>query len=259
VVDDLRVDPSDFASRWRAARLQALRRGLALLPGASRPDDEVELLAQVTEARQEFVLRYVFDNSRKLGLSIARLLGVVWETSDFHDVLSKVPVACLSGEWTRTKTGVVLKREGCAEVGRIGPFFCDYWREAIDGLVMGAGDTERYARHASRGHGDATCEDVFFDDAIDAHGERPAYAPVPERVLEGLAETAAAFAQADATLSFVGLKEGVLHYKLESAGAPCGDPETRLKERLAHEVAQRFPGLRLQDVSPSAVLSGRER
>jgi hypothetical protein len=117
---------------------------------------------------------------------------------------------------------------------------------------MGLGDEQRLVRHQSAGHGDPLCVDVLFDDGpVKKAGER--YAPVPEHVRARLAPVITLFTRLGATLTFEGLNEGVLHYRLESADPLCGDTGRVARERLTREVARRFPGLSLQDSSPLAV------
>ena len=139
----------DFSRLWRSARIAALKPLITKLPPlpAQLPQagQELRLLRFLPAERRDDALRGVFDNSWKLGRSAVRYLGLQWELSDLHEVLTSVGIACLTGRWTQHNGALVLNRAGCAPARTIGSFYCDYWREAIDGLVMGVGGDERYA------------------------------------------------------------------------------------------------------------------
>lgn len=239
-------DVRDFQRRWAAARAAALR--AVLDPEVA--GDESALLSAVPEERRDDALRAVFDASRALGRSAARHHQVSLEPSDFAQLLAETGGPCFRGEWKPTAQALRLERSGCST--SLGGFLCDFWREAADGLVMGAGDEARLARHQSFGHGDAGCVDVLFEDGpVRKAGAR--FAPVPEHVQLRLEPVVRLFEQLGAQLTFEGLNEGVLHYRLESKDPLCGDTGRVARERLAREVQNRFPGLALQDSSPLAV------
>lgn len=245
----------DFYARWKSSRTAAIRAVIAPSnPMTHDTHDETDLLMRVEEKDRDPVLKNVFDNSRKLGISVVRYLGLSWETSDMADILKHAPMPCLHGEWQPTLTGVMLQRAGCLAVKQLGAFYCDYWREALDGFVMGVGVSERYARHASVGHGDAVCTDVFFDDALNHAGEKSRYGEMPEKLKLLLADVHTRFKQMDITLTLKGISEGVLYYCLESAKGPlCGDRGRELHASFVQDVRSRMPGLRLRDASPLAV------
>lgn len=255
VLSHERFSVEDFRLRWQAARISAVKGALGASANSAVSDtSEEELLALVPEKDRETVLRKIFDHSRALGVSVVKFLGLSWEISDLEEVLGRMNLPCLSGKWSPTNVARVLERAGCEQVKRLGSFACDYWREAADGLVMGVGEVERYARHASVGHGDAACIDVFFDDSLGASGEKPRHAAVPEKIKQGLREIHARFNLLKATLTLEGLSEGVLYYRLESSEGPlCGSNGRLMHESFAREVKNRFPGLMLQDASPLAV------
>lgn len=240
-------DLEDFQRRWSAARVSALR--TALGPEAS--GNEAALIAAAATANPELALRAVFDASRALGRSAAKHHGVTLELNDFALLFAGSAGPCFRGEWTSTGPALRLQRNGCA--ASHGGFLCDFWREAADGLVMGAGDDARLARHQSAGHGDPGCVDVLFDDGPVKKEAR--FSPVPEHVRERLSPVVRLFEQLGAALHFEGINEGVLHYRLESKDPLCGATGKTARERLAGEVARRFPGLQLQDTSPLAVYS----
>lgn len=242
-----------FGDRWKAARLAAIFSVL----DEDLPElefDETALLSLVNESDRDALLKGVFDNSRKLGVSAARHFSLSWELDDLRDILGELAVPCTRGSWTKGNHSQVLTRAGCDEQTYIGPLYCDYWREAFDGLTMGVCENERYARHASVGHGDINCIDVFFDDSSGASSSGNKWGEVPGSISEGLAPLQTYFKEQKVILSLKGLSEGILYYLMEKEnGVLCGSSAQQYNQLLAREVGNHFPGLSLQDASPLAV------
>lgn len=244
----------DFHCRWKRARTFALQTFLQPLYHDSNFENETELLCLIPAEQQGLALRKVFDNSRKLGLSVSRFLNLSWEIQDISDVLSQSESPCLRGHWKDTKTGKALKRNGCPLPKTLGSFVCDYWREALDGLIMGVGETERYARHASVGHGDKECVDIFYDDSIDVNSQKSKFGEVPENISSELKWLTTFLIRQGVSLNLRGVSEGVLYYEFISHGKPlCGSSNRAIQALLSQEVKTRFPGLALKDASPLAV------
>lgn len=257
-------DAGDFAGRWARSRLAAL--GGAAPGAAVGTDSERSLLEACFQGageeagpRGEAVLRAVFDNSRKLGLSLAARLGVTFEIQDLQALLEAAAPPCLAGRWSGRERARVLERPGCGFALAAGPHACDYWREALDGLVMGLGDRERVVRHACARRGDGACIDVLFVEGGmegKATGQTPAWAPLPDHMAIDLQEAAEYFRHKTGIgVDLKGVNEGVLHFRFEgSTDGRCapGAASTKYFSELVHA---RFPGLRLRDVTPQAVLS----
>jgi hypothetical protein len=252
LIDLPSFDRSELRRRW------ALARRAALLTAVGREvaptDGEEQILAAIPEARRDAALRAAFDNSRKLALSLVRYLGVTWEVSDFADALADAG-PCLEGEWSAPSAGVrVLSRRGCASKDACGSAACDFWREAIDGFTAGAGVSERFARHASVGHRDDACVDVWFDDGPDGRAASPRWAPVPEALASRLAGVVQEAAAAHTALELLGVAEGVVYCRLGATGggAACGSATQIWLRRLGSAAAGL--GYTVKDVSPTAVL-----
>jgi hypothetical protein len=248
-------DKADFGRRWTAARRAALSQVLA---DEKMDGDEIKLLAAVPDDKRDDLLRAVFDASRRLALSAVRFLGVTWEVEDFQAALAEM-ASCLSGTWTAPSASVrVLSRNGCEAAKTCGSLVCDFWREAIDGITTGAGATERFARHASVGHRDATCIDVWFDDASEPPKNfeaAPRWAPVPDTVAKEMAVVVKEAATGKAVLTLLGIAEGVLFYRLETnKSSPICSGGTQIWHYRIRAGASAL-GLTTKDVSPTAVLS----
>ncbi len=200
-------------------------------------------------------LRRVFDFSRKLGLSLSKYLGVTFELNDLKEILPKLGTVCFDGEWQAHGASYVLKRSGCRLLQEQGSSACDYWREALDGLVMGLCEDERFARHESCGHGDASCVDVLFLDR-----ESVRLGPIGSAQWPKLRVIQECFQAVDMNLNFKGKLESTVYYELNSKTSnlkkSCSDSNADAHRELSEIFSAFFPTLKLQDVSPLAVIGG---
>ncbi len=216
--------------------------------------------------QRDAVLRAVFEASRKLGLSAARFLGVSWEITDLAEVLSGLVVPCVGGAWREHNGARVLERNGCDLPKALGSLGCDYWREALDGLVMGVGENERLSRHQSAGHGDDGCLDVLFVEGfvvprvtsfVSEVSSGARFGPLPVGLVEGLHEVRTRFESMKIRLRLEGVSEGVLYYQLEAEeGVLCGAGGKLLHDSFARAVARVNSALTPKDIAPIAVYGG---
>jgi hypothetical protein len=206
------------------------------------------MLRQIPHARRDDALQAVYYNTRKFGHSVLRYFALLWDTHDVRDVLAGADVPCMQGQWSTDAQHVVVERHGCSAPQQCGILGCDYWHEAIDGLLMGLGDEVRHTRHRSVGHGDALCRDTFSPRA--QHGA--AYGPLPAPLVSVLADLAQRFVPRHVQITFVGYAAGVVYYEATAPGTGCEGQLWRML--LQRAVAKTSPTLRLQDVSPAAVL-----
>lgn len=234
----------DLANRFRFARRSAL---LSVCPGSGALD-EAALLPLALERDSAAVHKRVFENSLRLGWGFTRFYGHELGLSELPRVLGALDVPCATGAWSTPCEGALQwERGGCgASGGR--KAVCDYWREALDGLVLGLGGGTHHARHASRGAGNPACVDVLFVDP-----ESPLrYGPIPEEMRSSLDRVVALAKSFDSrhSLEFVGLSEDVLFYR-ESAAI---EGNVSVRSFVERAVQRRFPQLHLQDTSPRPVL-----
>lgn len=250
VVAHSQFDHNEFLSRWSQARVQSLRK----ISGVSDPNlEEWMLLKNLNPAQRDLALKSVFDFSRRLGQSAVRYFSLVWEISDLKEVLEKSTHPCLQGAWNISPSGAhVLKRQGCSPAKEVGSFYCDYWREAIDGLVMGVGEEERFARHESVEHGDSSCVDVFFTEGSSSQRLDKRFGEIPEKMREPLQKIQSRFSKMNLSVEFQGYAEGTLFYQFESQG--CGGSSTLTQQLFVRDVAKVFPELKLKNCSARAVI-----
>jgi len=251
---DARFKVNEFSQRWLRARKAAIHSALALPVGVDG-EEEKFLLQKVQPDQREAVLKAVFDLSRKLGVSLSRHLSLSLGAQDFSELLPLIASPCFSSRWRIHNEAQVATRPGCVFIDGLGSFGCDYWREALDGLVMGASDDVRLARHRSVGHGDADCVDVLFCDK--GSGPKPGKhrGEVPVEYAQGLEVLTRQFQEKGITLRWEGYSEGVLFYRMEAGAKPlCGAGGQLMHGALKGEVRKFFPELELRDGSPLAVI-----
>ena len=256
LLKDPRFDLTDFHRRWSRAR----RAALATVLGADRiSDDESEsvLVACVKSEDHESLLRAVFDQSRRLGLSLSSNLQLVLEIGDFEDLFRTSGIHCFAGDWIRRPEVRILRRSGCDPLVR-STIVCSYWREAADGLVMGGGGDERFVRHRNVAFGDPECEDVLFLEVPSVTS--PKLGPIPERFDPELVQIQTLFrAIYRMELQFPGYADGVLYYQFKSdSAAACGPGARLLEQVLLRKLEALHSGLRVRDASPRTILGGPE-
>ncbi len=234
---------ADLEARWRHARRAALRTVVHEADGSVTEED---LLREALRRDAATTRARAFDNSLRLGHGFTRFHGKTYALSELPAALSRLGVACLQGTWraAETEPALVLERDGCA-YGAAGPGPCSYWRDAIDGLVLGITGGIRCARHESQGHGDARCVDVAY-----VRPESPLrFGPIPEEqrmALEGARRRVRLF-DSSVDVVFHGVLEGVLHYEVKATG--CGG-NLAVASMVEREIRRRLPGIALQDAAP---------
>jgi hypothetical protein len=259
-------DAADFHHRWTRARTALLKvilakshnsctdHQVAESPAAQIDATESELVRSIPPESHEELLRGIFDVSRKFAINVGQFFGVEWELSDLQDVLCVGPIPCCNGDWQTSGKALVVNRKGCQPNQNASSILCDYYREALDGLVMGICSDERIARHASVGHGDEHCMDVYFIDSSAGTRDGLRMAPVPQPITERITPVKSKLERQGQKLEFKGYAEGVLFYTLHSDKGPtCGAAGRYFHELVAKEVNHIFPHFRLQDAAPLAV------
>lgn len=274
IIQDPRFDSEDFLVRWKRARVSALKPfvvgGTEAIGEIQEAEEEVllaRILARLKDTDGDLILRRVFDQSRKFGLSASKFLGLTFEISDLREILGKSEISCFGGVWRSHNEAFVHERTGCSSFKDLGSFGCDYWREALDGLVMGVGENERLARHKSLGHGDSTCVDILFTEAFATprvvHADsvvipsQPKYGALPTEVMEQFQPVFAKFRQMKIELIIAGISEGTLYYRLDpEKGVLCGAGGKLMHDTFLRDTKKLFPNLKVADVAPLAVYGG---
>lgn len=254
------VDQTEFHTRWVRARLAALQQivgepASAVDPAQNIFEREIKLLRGLTAEQSDAALRAVFDNSRQFALSASRRFSLQFELSDFQDILSKSAIPCTSGLWQGNERSRSVETHQCPFGANSEVRICDWYREAIDGLVTGLGSNERYVRHRSEAHGDDSCLDVYFDDSDSNTKKTLRYGPVPPPMEDALRPVSVKFAGKGMLVKWSGYSAGTIFYTLEKTDASplCMNLAKTSHRDFFNAVHEIFPDVRLQDAAPLAV------
>jgi len=252
------IDINDFHSRWTKARVSAIYKANNL-ELEKNPKSEEELVGQffsdVNPEKKDVLLKNIFDHSRALAASFSKFLGLTFEIEDFQKLLENSDIPCVQGKWESRETSKTLSRSGCDFCPKAGASACDYWREALDGLVMGLGEKERLARHESVRHGDQKCIDVIFFEIDSRKKESQAFGPLPEHMSQKISEICLDFENKMKTsVEVKGLSEGILYFEFKaSTDNLCGGTNL-LTYTFQRKIQKVYPGIALKEISPRAVL-----
>jgi hypothetical protein len=239
-------DPlDDLFDRFTRAR----RSALAKVYEGEPPSDEVTALVELREARWEEALKQVYLATWRLGRGAARVAGGPIRLAEMADRLrAGRGVPCLAGRWRAEGAAVVRESPGCAEGVMGGARVCDWYREALDGLVSGLGQEIGFARRASLGRCGSHCEDVLFDDSA----PELRLAPVPTFILEHVAHPIRRLDEEGIELRLLGLAENRLYVTFARRSGGCGVPRLYF-DLLADHLRERFPEIELRDATPRAM------
>lgn len=244
----------EFAARWRSARLAACR----AVTGDANEDSRA--LAEVRDESREPLLRAVFDNGRAFGRSAARHFRAEWDLDDVAAMLPRLEAPCFAHPCTPRGEAHVVLRDGCSAQREGVGFVCDYWREALDGLVMGIAHDTFVARHSSRGNGGENCIDVLYVDGGHRKHDAPVavkFVPLDERVLAKLRAELRRTLSAKLSLAVDGVAEGVVHYRLTGTAEDLSSgAAARLRQAIGARLGELPTPLRALDVSPRPVHMG---
>lgn len=255
----------EFSKRWLRARVSAASLGEAYdgiddtsdsVGSASEWSKEIKLVSEIPLNMFDFALRDVFDKSRQLAISASRHYKVRLELADFQDLLRLSGIPCAAGEWTSRAQARVVARSGCAHGLSKNTRMCDWYREAIDGVVVGLGETERFVRHQSEAYGDEGCLDILFDDSPQLPQSELLYGPIPAPFEPQLGVAISHYKTRGFQLEWKGYRAGTVFYTL--TGTDLTEALCQSRGRIAHNdlkeyVRNIFPTLRIQDASPLAV------
>ena len=212
-------------------------------------EDEVSLLKMIKPESEENLLRKVFENSKKFASSAKWYYGAEWEVSDFYEVISKSEMSCFRGRWNSFQEGISLERECCELANKTRPFICHYYKEAMDGLVLGLTDEVIYRRYENCSGRDGICKDVFlYSDAKDLK-----FAPIPDYLLHELEQVKIKLLEIGVSVDFPGQLEGEIFYQWKVVDKKsCEDLSKKVKQVIEQNISQ-FE-INIKDITPKAII-----
>lgn len=219
--------------------------------------NEIETLnsLDLNDEKKDELLRHIFDISRKFGLKILSEHNLEYlNIKEFKELLYSLSIPCLSGSWEfdKTQTSFSIKRNTCEYSNK--PLTCLYWREAIDGLVMGLGDTIRYSRHKSMYYSqDSECKDIIYDrNFTDLRWDT-----IPEDILTKFHPLIDKLSKKQVEINFIGYSEKTLYYKIKDSNDNLsGFRRKFIIETIEKFCSEKIPEISLIELSPRAVIEG---
>lgn len=239
---------SDLRRRWEKARKAAF--SCAVPDSESNLKTEEELFENLDDVSRQNVLKNVFKNSLKLGSGFSSFLNVTLELEDFQTLFGEIgnTVPCFRRQKLHEDDGIVFERKPCNSK------LCDFYREAIDGLVLGLSEEVMFSRHRSAEHGDQFCRDALFSTR-----ESPLrFGLLPNEFKAALKPVYEKFSRLKLVLEVFGMSEGIIFYTLSREGEPlCGASSDMFHTLFKTEIAKISERYKVKDVSPAAVFVER--
>jgi hypothetical protein len=218
-------------------------------------NDFLNSYPDITNEEKDILLRKIFDFSRIFGLEVLKSEKGVLSFEKVVEIIKSLNIGCISGNWEKSQEedSVTIKRKTCP-YNADKELICLYWREALDGLVMGLGDTERYSRHKSLKYGlNDSCVDVIYDSSkIDLSKDK-----VPAEILKCLEKKEAKLAEKGIKVIPIGFNERTFFYTLKDLNTEISPFRRKyLRESLEKSLEKKFPFIELVEMSPRAVIEG---
>jgi hypothetical protein len=231
----------DLFARFARARRVAMRRVL----GAEPPEDEMYGVVSLREALWEKALEQVYLESWRLGRNTARAAGHPLPMDELVERLrGGAGVPCLLGSWQREGEGYRRESPGCAQGVVGGARVCDWFREALDGLIAGIAEEIGFGRRASLARCGTHCEDVLF--AYAAPELR--LLPVSGQIAQHLDGPIQRLAAQGVELRPLGVAENRLYVTLLATDGQRAVPRLYF-DLLVEHVRLRFPELEVRDAT----------
>lgn len=206
----------------------------------------------------ELLLKKIFDISRLIGLDLRKEYysdkKADPDIKEISSILSFLSIPCLKGSWdiNENSGSFIIKRNNC--IYKDNPTTCLYWREAIDGLIMGLGDSERYTRHKSKYFSkDDECVDVVYD----SNKSNLRWADVPETIIKKLSCIIEKLNKKQIELILVGYTEKTLYYKIKDSNENLSQFRRGfIIKTISTYCFEKLPEIKAVEISPRAVIEG---
>lgn len=247
----------DYRSIFNSSRIELLN-NLIKLNNNNHIDsnNENELLSKIdslNEEEKESLFRKIFDLSRKIGLEILNETGYL-ETKQIIKTINELKIPCIdnSFEFDEKTNSAKSTRKTC--ICNANETSCQYWRESLDGLIMGLGDNERYVRYQSILYGkNDSCVDVIYDSSINDMK----WGEIPDEISDSLKKTIKKYQEKAIQIILKGLNEKTLYFQIkDKSDNASGFRRHYVLENFEQIFKKKFPNLNLCEISPRAVIEG---
>jgi len=235
---------------------------LASMLGRSVPAEaqETALIFELSQREPEIqkaALRAIFNVGGLFASSMGRYYRREWTMEEAARLAAFSGSPCFGRPWKQIlksesseTLGVGSERYACAE-GLTQSFHCEYWKDALEGLLSGLSGSLYLSRHENGRNDARQCLDWIYPTR-----ESPLkFGPLPDDLKALVTVISERFERAKVVLRVWGLSEGNLYYQMDSALTGFCGPGKRLFEGdFKKAVAVLYPQLGYVDVTPRAVL-----
>lgn len=210
-------------------------------------------LENISEEKFELLLRKIFDLSREFGLKILAESETL-DLEKISGILNLLEIPCIEESFVYDEKNNSAKsiRNNC--LCSANEKSCQYWRESIDGLIMGLGDNERYVRHSSILYGkNDNCTDVIYDSSLNDMR----WGEIPLEILNSLNNVIEKYQKKDIQIILKGFNEKTLYFQIKDKDTNLsGFRRKFILENMEATFNKKFPDFNLFEISPRAVIEG---
>jgi hypothetical protein len=231
-----------YAHLYQVARQKTLRKYFK-----NDLSDESALLEKVQElpqSEQISLFKDIYEHSRQAGLYIVKQEGDTFSTDKIIAFLNSTDIPCMSGGWNilNIENNTWNRfRNNCPDT--VCRSRCNYWRESVRGLIEGLGDTTKFARHRSIGHGDIICVDFIYDSEYSDYR----FGFITEEIAALFEPLKDELAKHGLKLILDGFSEGILFYRIiDDKGRSTGQTYQETVQKTVREI---MPEIRLVETT----------
>lgn len=212
---------------------------------------KVYAMAESEVKKLEIELKQAFDQGRISGMQLKAEHQKPLTPSELAKVLKESGLPCIGGSWQEIEAGIwELRRIPCQ---RDNIHLCHVWRESVDGLVMGAGESARYSRYRNFEDPGSECVDVLYPESE----SQWRWDQFPEAHLNLLETLKTQLSEHLAEFVFLGYAESKIYYRLiDHHPNLSGHRQGFLTHSLQTMLSKENSKLELCEMSPRAVWQG---
>lgn len=245
----------NHSKTFNSSRIDLLTNFIKLIISSSiKTNDEKESLSKInllTEEERESLFRKIFDLSRKTGLGILKEYESL-NIKETIEIINSLKIPCIEDSFEvneETKSAKSTRKTCICSANEVS---CQYWRESLDGLIMGLGDNERYVRHQSILYGkNNTCIDVIYDSSV----SDMRWGEMPSEISMTLTPIIEKYQKKGVEIILKGLNEKTLYFQIKDKNSNiAGFRRKYILENFGETFNKKFPDLNIFEISPRAVI-----
>ncbi|MFN8671584.1 MAG: hypothetical protein U0457_05780 [Candidatus Sericytochromatia bacterium] len=203
---------------------------------------------EISTENLETLLRKIFDESRFLGLKQRK--NNILNLEEIISFISSLEIDCFNREIQQKDNYLSLEKKDCFYKNQ-NSYICTYWKEALDGLIMGLGDQERYSRYRSIKYGkNKTCIDAFYYE----NNRELQYGEVPEKIINFIIRKNKKYSENNLQIKPLGLNENTFFYNIKDSSEISPFRKKFIIEAFEKTFRKNFPDFIPFENSPKAVI-----